>query len=55
MKKIIKITPPTPLGKLEEICLCFNNQAVFNNNSNTIKQHFLTKKLLQFISTGVVV
>ena len=54
MKKIIKITPATPLGKLEEICLCFNNQAVFNN-SNTIKQHFLTKKLLQFISTGVVV
>ena len=54
MKKIIKITPATPLGKLEEICLCFNNQAVFNN-SNTIKQHFLTKKLLQFISTGVFV
>ena len=54
MKKIIKITPATPLGKLEEICLCFNNQAVFNN-SNTIKQHFLAKKLLQFISTGVVV
>ena len=53
MKKII-ITPATPLGKLEEICLCFNNQAVFNN-SNTIKQHFLAKKLLQFISTGVVV
>ena len=54
MKKIIKITPATPIGKLEEICLRFNNQTVFNN-SNTIKQHFLTKKLFQFISTGVVV
>ena len=54
MKKIIKITPATPLGRLEEICLCFKNQAVYNNN-NTIEQHFAYKHLFQFISTGVVV
>ena len=48
------ITPATPLGGLEEICLCFKNQAVYNNN-NTIEQHFAYKHLFQFISTGVIV